>query len=177
MGLMRDILEMTNEMAYVDTMIQGTSYIKACSNVFHMLALHPETVAIVRGMTKAVRFLGTVLIGGTGTYVSHFVLTSRLHNNPLGAMQHSSPESSVLYSSSILGTTIASATICFGIAASFMISFDQITDTLAYCVFWKKACGVPCEDVFDDGGVLAMEAPELIDEESPLVRKQEQAEE
>merc|ERR1712187_393826 len=168
---MREILEMTNEMAYVDTMIRGTGYIKACSNVFHMLALHPETVAIVRSMTKAVRFLGTVLIGGSGTYVSHLILTSRLHNNPLDSLQHSSPESSVLYSSSILGTTIASALICFGVAASFMISFDQIMDTLAYCIFWKKACGVAFDDIFNDGGVLAMEAPDISDDdETPLVK-------
>merc|ERR1712048_574585 len=152
-------------------MIRGVGYIRACSNVFHMLAAHPETVAIVRGITKTVRLLGTVLIGGTGTYLAHLTLTSKLSNNPLDSLQHSSPESSVLYSSSILGTTIASALVCFGIAASFMISFDQIMDTLAYCIFWKKACGVDFEDIFQDGGVLAMEAPDMSDDdETPLVK-------
>merc|ERR1719183_1131164 len=72
----RDLMQMTNEMAYCDVVIQGSGYVTATKNVFKMMARYPADVALVQAMTKAVRILGTISIGGLGTYISHWVLTS-----------------------------------------------------------------------------------------------------
>merc|ERR1712007_388861 len=136
LGFLRNIMEMTNEMVYVDVVIQGTNYIKASKNVFKMLTQNPETVAMVRGMTKAVRTLGTCAIGSIGTYTAYWILTNPWLHSTMDTVLKGS--ASMFYTSNVLGATFASAIICFGIGGSFMMAFDQIADTFAYCILWRK---------------------------------------
>jgi hypothetical protein len=142
------IMRMTNELAYVDTVIRGTSYPRAAKNVFKMFITYPGDLIVSTSMAKAVRNIGTVVIGGCGTWLAHWALTSKWFMSAMASVMKGS--SSVLYTSSILGSTIASGMICFGISATFMVSFNQVANTLTYCIIWRKHCGVDATDLESD---------------------------
>eukprot|EP00928_Gymnodinium_smaydae_P035537 TRINITY_DN2499_c0_g1_i1.p1 TRINITY_DN2499_c0_g1~~TRINITY_DN2499_c0_g1_i1.p1 ORF type:complete len:673 (+),score=100.14 TRINITY_DN2499_c0_g1_i1:161-2179(+) len=151
LSCMESVMRLVNQMVYVDICIEGKGYLKSSWNVWTMALKNPVTAATLAGATKVVKFMGVMIIGGGGTFVSY-----KLVNNPeviksfiLSASSTLKLEdglnvklldgaSSVLYTSSVLGTTIACGFICFGVAASFMTIFDMAADSIAYCQLWKS---------------------------------------
>lgn len=148
LSCLQKIMRMMNETAFVDTAIRGTSYPRAAKNVFKMFLKYPGDIAISHSMAVAVRNIGTVVIGGFGTWVSYWCLTSKWFMSSVDTVLSGS--SALLYTSSVAGSTAASAIVCFGVAASFMMSFNQVANTLIYCLIWRKECGLDTADLEDD---------------------------
>eukprot|EP00928_Gymnodinium_smaydae_P015248 TRINITY_DN15604_c0_g1_i1.p2 TRINITY_DN15604_c0_g1~~TRINITY_DN15604_c0_g1_i1.p2 ORF type:complete len:667 (+),score=161.38 TRINITY_DN15604_c0_g1_i1:226-2001(+) len=142
-----NVMRMTNEMAYVDVAIQGSDYPEACKNVAKLTLEHPMVVANITGMTKAIRLLGTTTIGFLGTGFAYWLFTSKWLSVELNTLVKGTAV--VVHTSSTLGATIAAALISFGIGTSFMVSFDTITDTLAYCILWQKHLNPDAGDDYD----------------------------
>lgn len=143
---LKDLMEMVNEMVYVNTAIQGHSYITSAKEVVRMITKYPETVAMIQGMTRAVRYLGTTIIGALGTYLAYCLLTTSFMENTLSfQLQETAPE---LHASTVWGLVIASGLISVSIGNAFMVTFDTIADTICYCVLWQQEKGVG-EDGYD----------------------------
>jgi len=130
------IVELLNEMVYVDVSIRGTSYVSAAKNVVKMLVANPVTFATVHGATSFVRFLGIAVIGGGGTYLTYLYLE---HPFSLSAEDEALVASPMLDSSTRIGTTVAAGFICFAVSHAFMVIFDNCADALMYCILWKKS--------------------------------------
>mmetsp|Transcript_120354 Transcript_120354/g.268982 ORF Transcript_120354/g.268982 Transcript_120354/m.268982 type:complete len:672 (-) Transcript_120354:48-2063(-) len=126
------LLTMVNDLVYTDVALQGSGYIEAAENVVRIAANNPATYAAIKGSATAVRVLGVTTIGGFGTFLSYRALSSSaLHMELDGVFAGAS---SMLQTSNILGTTIASGFVCFYVAMAFMMVFYQTTYTLMYCM-------------------------------------------
>jgi len=139
LNLFKRVMEMTNEMAYCDVVVQGTGYLKATRNVFKLIASHPADIATVQAMTKAIRFLGILCIGFGGTYLSYLCLTSETVHTHFDDLAPGSAR--MFYTENVFGPTIAAAVICFSIAASFMNAFSHVADALGYARILRNAKG------------------------------------
>jgi len=126
------VLKMVNDLVYADVALQGTSYLEAAENVVRVATSNPVTYVLIKGSATAVRVLGVAVIGGVGTLLSYQVLCSSDLQPKLGSIFLDA--TSVLKTSSILGTTCAAAIVCFYVAIAFMMVFYQTTYTLMYCM-------------------------------------------
>jgi len=126
------IVTMVNDLIYADVALQGSSYAQAAANVVSVAGSSPVTYALIKGSTTAVRVLGVTVIGGFGTFLSYQLLSSTSLHRELDAVFEDA--SSMLTTSSIIGTVVAAAFVCFYIAMAFMMVFHQTTYTLMYCM-------------------------------------------
>merc|ERR1712137_1169009 len=105
---------------------------EAAENVVHVAASNPVTYVLIKGSATTVRVLGVAVIGGVGTLLSYHILCSTDLQLKLGSIFQDT--TSVLKTSSILGTTFTAAIVCFYVAIAFMMVFYQTTYTLMYCM-------------------------------------------
>lgn len=126
------IVSMVNDLIYTDVALQGSSYMEAASNVVHVAGSNPVTYALIKGCGTFIRVLGVTVIGGVGTFLSYQLLSSTAIQQELDEVFQGA--SSMMSTSSIMGTTVASAFVCFYIAMAFMMVFYQTTYTLMYCM-------------------------------------------
>merc|ERR1712186_286990 len=70
----KDLLRLTNEMVYVEIAINGTSYTEGQWEVQNLITSYPSSVALSHSITRAIRCLGTMVIGIGGTFLAHLTL-------------------------------------------------------------------------------------------------------
>lgn len=128
---LEQVLAMVNDLVYTDVALRSTSYSTAASNVVQIAKTNPLTYASIKGSATSVRFLGVTVIGGIGTFLSYQTLASTALHQDLQDIFEG--VSSMLATSSILGTTAAAGLICFYTAIAFMMVFYQTTYSLMYC--------------------------------------------
>eukprot|EP00931_Biecheleriopsis_adriatica_P088530 TRINITY_DN62831_c0_g1_i1.p1 TRINITY_DN62831_c0_g1~~TRINITY_DN62831_c0_g1_i1.p1 ORF type:complete len:670 (+),score=81.98 TRINITY_DN62831_c0_g1_i1:81-2012(+) len=126
------ILEMVNDLVYTDVALRSSGYLEAADNVVRVAAASPMTYASIKASATGMRVLGVTTIGCGGTFLSYQVLSSSTFHRELDSVFENS--SSMLVTSNILGTTIASGFICFYVALAFMMVFYQTTYSLMYCM-------------------------------------------
>ncbi|CAE8604889.1 unnamed protein product [Polarella glacialis] len=126
------VLTMVNELVYTDIALQSSGYIEAVNNVVRIAAGNPITYASIKASATIVRVLGVTMIGVGGTFLSYQLLSSSALHKQLDSVFENS--SSMLVTSNILGTTIASGIVCFYVAIAFMMVFYQTTYSLMYCM-------------------------------------------
>jgi len=124
------VLIMVNDLIYTDVALRGAGYVDAANNVVRVGATNPGAYVALKGSVVAVRMLGVSIIGGLGTLLSYQVLASTPLHDSVDTIFPSA--SSMLVTSSILGTTVASGVICLLIGKAFMTVFCQTTHTLMY---------------------------------------------
>merc|ERR1711924_536224 len=126
------MVSMVNDLVYTDVALRASHYVKAAGNVVQVAASNPATYAAIKGSATAIRVLGVTTIGCTGTFLSYQVLASSAFHRELDSVFEGA--SSMLSTSSIIGTTVASGLICFYVATAFMMVFYQSAYTLMYCM-------------------------------------------
>jgi len=129
LACIEQIVRFANQMIYVEVAIQGTGYFTSAWKVWRMAGSNPVTAATLVGATRIVHTLGIVVLGGGGTILSYQLLTN---DDDLMA-----GPASILHTSNVIGTTVASGFICIGVAMTFMSVFDMTADTIAYIEIWK----------------------------------------
>jgi len=148
-SFLTEVMEKINEMVYVDCAIQSSNYIGAATNVADMIKKYPASLSMGRGIVGAIRMLGTLALGAGGTLLAYWILTSAVVSKSLDSM--STGASSSLYTSSITGTTVASAMICFVFSGTFMTAFDQVSNAMIYTMLYRKVhFGIDFGDFFGD---------------------------
>jgi hypothetical protein len=131
-GCIEQMVSMVNDLVYTDVALRASYYMKAAGNVVQVAASNPATYAAIKGSATAIRVLGVTTIGSAGTFLSYQVLASSTFHRQLDKVFEGA--SSMLSTSSIIGTTVASGLICFYVATAFMMVFYQTAYTLMYCM-------------------------------------------
>jgi hypothetical protein len=127
-----DYLEsMVNDLVFTDIALQSSSYLQAARNVSELAVGRQLMYDSIKTSTIMVRTLGMTVLGVGGTSLSYYALVTTDFHLSLERIFYSS--SSMLSTSHILGTTIASGFICFQIAHAFLLLFSQISSSLLYC--------------------------------------------
>jgi hypothetical protein len=134
-----DVMQSVNEMAYVQCAINGTGYVGSCKHVAVMLIKHADIFVMVHGITKAIRCLGILSVSGLCTFGYYFVTSQDVSGLFEDVIKGSS---TVIATSSRMGTVVAVGLITLAISSSFMTTFDMIADSLAYCVVHQQEMGV-----------------------------------
>lgn len=125
------VLTMVNDLIYTDVALRAVGYGEAARHVVRIASSNAGTYVAIKGSAEAVRMLGVATIGGVGTFLSYQVLSSTAIHRQLDSVFANS--SSMLATSSVLGTTLAAGVVCCFIATAFMTVFYQTTHTLMYC--------------------------------------------
>lgn len=126
------VVSMVNELVYSDVALQSSSYVEAADNVVRIATSNPLTYASIKSSATAIRVVGVTMIGGCGTFLAYLVLSSNSFHRQLDSVFENS--SSMLVTSNIIGTTVASGLVCFYVAMAFMMVFYQTTLSLMYCM-------------------------------------------
>lgn len=150
LGFLTEVMEKINEMVYVDCAICSSNYFGAATNVASIISKFPESIMLGRGIIRVIRYLGTLALGGGCTFLAHLALTSTQVSSGLESLHKGA--SAGVYTSSTLGTTVASGVICFLFSSTFMMAFDQISNALIYTMLFRKVrFNIDFDDFFQTG--------------------------
>lgn len=137
LGCFTKIMELVNEMVYVEIAISGRSYCGASSKVWKRMLTNSIVFATISGITNVVKVLGVVLVGGGGTYVTYLILSDSTVSST--AREYSPAVANALESEDAFGATVAAGIIWISIATVFMQVFDRAADSLCYFILYKKS--------------------------------------
>merc|ERR1712232_1302711 len=113
-------------------------------HVWRMYIENPITVATSVGAARVFKYMGLLVVGGSGTAVAIKSLSypgpiMNWFNAQLGVHLDAgtSDEDGVITSCGVVVPCVVGAIISFGVAAQFMEVVDMAAESLAYCILWK----------------------------------------
>jgi len=157
LGCFTKVMELVNEMVYVEIAISGRSYCGASQKVWKRMLTNSIVFATISGITNVVKVLGVIVIGGGGTYMTYTVISGSLSEQ---MSEYSGAVANALESDNVFGATVAAAVIWFSIATVFMEVFDRAADSLCYFILYKKSkdSSYPSPESWEMAGADAGEA-------------------
>lgn len=132
-------MEFLNKNAYMDIAVNSNNFCAAAWNAFTTIVTNGGRYAFLNGACEVIKYMGIFLISLAGIAVAYFGSSYGAYDEP----------SSEYFLESPYAVVLVCAIIALMVAASFMLVFDQVADTLLYCFIDstnKNSVQVYCPD-------------------------------